>query len=234
MVQRLSFAKGNIMARWTNASLVTLGGVDKNVIIDELTYGENQFWDTTFSYPNGLKIQSVSGLILTVTGDTSVVAVNGKILVTGTTSYLTITAIAGQTITVDRAIGNSFNNYTLESPLDLTGCTLEFKFAPRVATVVDGRNGLDITAIADVESPTVTGSVLTTVPGKLLTLGQVRLSLTATQIGVIEPIPELDNDQVLMLTGYFSVTMPSSDGVTPQQIKIQRMAISLITDGIVV
>lgn len=222
------------MARWTNASLVQLGGVDKNVLIDELTYGENNFWDVTFSYPNGLKIQTVSGSVITVTGDTSVVAVNGKILVTGTTTYLTITAIAGQLITVNQAIGNSFNNRTLESPLDLTGCTLEFKFAPRVATVVDGRNGLDITAIADVESPTVTGSVLTTVPGKLLTLGQVRLSLTATQIGVIEPIPELDNDQVLMLTGYFSVTMPSSDGVTPQQVKKQRMAISLITDGIVI
>ena len=220
--------------RWTNASLVTLGGVDKNVIIDELTYGESQFWDTTFSYPNGLRIQTVSGQVITVTGDTSVVTVNSKILITGTTQYLTITSIAGQLITVNSAIGNSYNNRTLESPLDLTGCTLEFKFAPRIATVIDGRNGLDITAMADVESPTVTGSVLTTVPGKLLTLGQVRLSLTATQIGVIEPIPELDTDQVLMLTGYFSVTMPSSDGVTPQQVKKQRMAITLITDGIVV
>lgn len=234
MVQRLSFAKGNIMARWTNSSLVTLGGVDKNIVLDEMIYGESNFWDLTMSYPNGLKIQTVSGLVLTVTGDTSIVSVGNKILVTGTTSYLTIASISGQTITVDRAIGNSFNNRTLESPLNLTGCTLAFKFAPRIATVVDGRNGLDITAIADVESPTVTGSVLTTVPGKLLTLGQVRLSLTATQIGVIEPIPELDNDQVLMLTGYFSVTMPSSDGVTPQQVKLQRMAITLITDGIVV
>ena len=222
------------MARWTNASLVQLGGVDKNVLIDELTYGENNFWDVTFSYPNGLKIQTVSGSVITVTGDTSVVAVNGKILITGTTTYLTITAIAGQLITVSQAIGNSYNNRTLESPLDLTNSTLEFKFAPRIATVVDGRNGLDITSIADVESPTVTGSVLTNVPGKLLTLGQVRLSLTATQIGVIEPIPELDDDQVLMLTGYFAITMPSPDGITPQQIKKQRMAISLITDGLVV
>jgi len=229
-----TFEKGNAMARWTNASLVQLGGVDKNVIIDELTYGESQYWDVTFSYPNGLKIQSVNSNTITVTGNVSVVSVNSKILVTGTTTYLTITAISGQVLTLDTAIGTSFINRTLESPINLTGNTLEFKFAPRIATVVDGRNGLDITAIAEVDAPVVTGSVLTTVPGRSLILGQVRLSLTATQIGVIEPIPELDDDQVLMLTGYFSVTMPSTDGVTPQQVKKQRMAISLITDGIIV
>jgi len=222
------------MARWTNSSLVQLGGVDKNVIIDELTYGESNYWDLTLSYPNGLKIQSVNSNTITVTGNVSVVSVNAKILVTGTTTYLTITAISGQTLTLDTALTSSYINRTLESPLNLTGNTLEFKFAPRVATVVDGRNGLDITKIEEVDAPIVTGSVLTTVPGNLLTLGQVRLSLTATQIGVIEPIPELDDDQVLMLTGYFSITIPSPDGVTPQQVKKQRMAITLITDGIVV
>lgn len=222
------------MARWTNASLVQLGGIDKNIVVDELTYGENQFWDTTFSYPNGLKIQSVNGLVITVTGDTSVVSANGKILITGTTQYLTITAVNGQELTVDLAIGYGYNGRTIESPLNLTTASLEFKFAPRIVTVVDGRNGLDITAMAEVDAPIVTGSVLTSVPGQSLALGQVRLSLTATQIGVIEPIPELNDDQVLMLTGYFSITIPSPDGITPQQIKKQRMAISLITDGIVV
>ena len=211
-----------------------LGGIDSNIVMDQMIYSENNFWDVTFSHQNGLKIQSVSGMVITVTGDTSVVSVGSKILVTGTTQYLTITAISGQLITVNQEIGNSFTNRTLESPLDLTGATLAFKFAPRIATVVDSRNGLDITAMEEVDSPTVTGTVITNVPGKLLTLGQVRLSLTATQIGVITPIPELADDQVLLLTGYFSVTMPSPDGITPEQVKLQRMCIQLITNGIVV
>lgn len=220
--------------RWTKASLITLGGVTSNVIMDEMIHGESNFWDTQFSIPNGLVIKSVDNLNITVTGNTSVVAVGDKIVITGTTTFLTISGITGQVITVDQAIGSKFNNYTIESPLDLTDCTLEFKFAPRIATVVDSRNGLDITAMEEVDSPVVVGSVLTTVPGKLLTLGQVRLSLTATQIGVIEPLPELNDDQVLLLTGYFGIIIPSPDGVTPQQTKRQRMCIQLISNGIVV
>lgn len=220
--------------RWTKSSLVTLGGVGANVVMDEMTKGENQYWNLTLSYPNGLTIKTVNSNIITVTGDTSVAAVNGKILITGTTTYLTITSISGQTLTLDTALTSSYINRSLESPLDLTGATLEFKFAPRIATVVDSRNGLDITAMEEVDSPVVTGSVLLNVPGNSLTLGQVRLSLTSTQIGVIEPLPELNDDQVLLLTGYFGITIPSPDGITPEQVKKQRMCIQLISDGIVV
>ena len=221
------------MARWTNESLKKLSGTDRNIVIDEILYGESKFIDVTYLAPTNIKVMSLGTKSVTLIGDLSILAVDDYVNVTCGTELYKITQIDldNNVITLDGQ-PTSINEY-LYFPIDLTNCVNEFKLAARKATVEDTRVGLDITAIEFLEpTPVVTGTVITDVPGKSLTNGQVRLSLSSSQLEALEPLPELDDNECLMLTGFFSYKEPAV-GSTPEQTKKQRICFVIRTDGVI-
>jgi hypothetical protein len=226
------------MARWSNASLVKLGGTDRNVIIDEILYGEGAYWDVQFNAPTNNRVVGVNSQSnqIRISGDPTIHVVGDFISFTCNSTLYEIVAVQSDIITVNQPVSSELTGEYVQLPIDITNSQVLFRLTQRIATVVDGRNGLDIVDIKPiVGAPEVIGDVSVTVPGQLQTRGEARLILAATDIvGSITPLPELDNDQVIMLTGYFSVTNQATDPSTPAQTKKQRFCVVIRTDGIVV
>ena len=61
------------MARWSNATLVALGGFDKNVIIDELLIGEDNYYDMTFLSDLKRTVSGVATNVISFTGGNNAV-----------------------------------------------------------------------------------------------------------------------------------------------------------------
>jgi hypothetical protein len=238
------------MARWSNATLVALGGFDKNVVIDELLYGEDNYYDINFAQDTERTVLQVSGAIVTITGGDTTPFSAGTYVTFGNSALIyEIASVGSNTITLTTAPNPvPFNAEAIQIPIDLTSATFQFRLLRHTATISDnttsqainarsaaGGGGAVIGNIVTYEGATelnLDANVITTTPGLNLTLGQIRVLLNGNQLVTGEP-PVIDTFQPPLYLGYLGVTFPPPDIVTPSQKKKQRMAFIVRTDGII-
>lgn len=238
------------MARWSNATLVALGGFDKNVVIDELLFGEDNYYDINFAQDTERTVLQVNGAIVTITGGDTTPFSAGTYVTFGNSSLIyEIASVGSNTITLT-TIPNPvpFNAEAIQIPIDLTSATFQFRLLRHTATISDnttsqainarsaaGGGGAVIGNIVPYEGATelnLDANVITTTPGLNLTLGQIRVLLNGNQLVTGEP-PIIDTYQPPLYLGYLGVTFPPPDIVTPSQKKKQRMAFIVRSDGII-
>lgn len=221
------------MARWSNATLVALGGFDKNVIIDELLIGEDNYYDITFTADTSRFVLSVTGQTVNITGgDTSVFAVNGyvtfgasnQIYQIASKTNTSLTLVAGPVIT-------ALNGEQIQIPIDLTGASFQFRLLQHSARIEDDtRAGINIGDITPFPGATVLNldaNVLTNVPGQSIVLGQIRVLINDTDL---TDNPIIDTYNPPFYTGYVGVNFPPA-GSTPAQFKKQRICFVVRADG---
>lgn len=223
------------MARWSNATLVALGGFDKNVIIDELLYGEDNYYDISFLTPIQRTVVSSTGLTINFTGGDNSVFNVGDYVSFGNDSKLYVIASVSTssfTLTTSPQVSPSSGS-DIQIPIDLTQATFQFRLLEQTATITDDtRAGIDIGNIEPIPGKTVIdldSNIVTSVSGLSLALGQLRVLINAANL-TDEPI--IDSSTPPFYTGYIGVTLPQVDASTPAQTKKQRICFIVRSDGL--
>ena len=222
------------MARWSNATLVALGGFDKNVIIDELLLGEDNYYDITFLTDLQRTVLSASANVITFAGGNNTVFQVDQFISFGDNSDLfKIIAVGATTITLFStpslapAAGSA-----IHSAMDLTNATFQFRLLEHTAIIADdSRIGIDISEITPKAGETVINldaNLVSNVTGKSLARGQIRAFINGTDL-VDNPI--IDTTTPPFYTGYIGVTLPSMGTGTPSQVKKQRICFIVRADG---
>jgi hypothetical protein len=223
------------MARWANSTLVALGGFDKNVIIDELLIGEDNYYDITFLADTQRTVSAVTNNIITFqNGDNSLFAVGNFVSFGNVSTLYPIIGVGANTITLNQApVITPQNGQSIQIPIDLTAASFEFKLLQHTADINDdSRQGVEIsniTAKPGAVTKNLDNNVLTNVPWQELSLGQVRVVINDTDLIDTEG---LDSTQPPLYLGYLGVTLPGPDVATPYQTKKQRMAFIVRSDGL--
>jgi hypothetical protein len=226
------------MSRWSNSALVLLGGTDRNIVLTESLLGEDVQLDVMFTAPTPsivTRIERATNKIY-VSDHIDLFQAGQKIGFSckHDTSLYTIQAVntLDNSLTLVEPVPMTIQSDTIEFPIDLTNYTLDFKVIPRKATVVDGRNGLDIESIDAITPGAVAiGTVITSLSERLD--GRMKLHIPAATINTAVQPFTLDTDEVIMLTGYYSITSPVVDA-TPASTKKQRITIVTRTDGVTI
>lgn len=223
------------MARWANSTLVALGGFDKNVIIDELLIGEDNYYDITFLADSGRLVQNASGAIITFkNGDNAIFTVGDSVSFGNNSTLYTIISKTTNTFTLNQApLITPVVNDPIQKPIDLTAATFQFRLLEHTADVNDDtRAGVEISNIvakAGAQIKILDSNVVTTVPSQSLALGQIRLVINDTDL---TDTVGLDSNSPPLYLGYLGVTFPAVDVATPQQTKKQRIAFIVRSDGL--
>ena len=222
------------MARWSNATLVALGGFDKNVIIDELLYGEDNYYDIAFAADTGRLVLSISGATISITNGDSTPFTAGGFVSFGTNATIyQILSLTSSSITLTTTPSvRPANGDSVQVPIDLTDATFQFRLLEHTATITDDtRAGVTIGDITPYPGATVINldsNVVTNIPGQSLVLGQLRVLINAVNL-VTSPI--IDTTTPPFYTGFIGVTFPSSTLTTPAQLKKQRICFVVRADG---
>jgi hypothetical protein len=228
--------------RFSKSALAILGGVDRNVLLDEKLSGEDISYDLLFTYNTDVQVLEVNTVNNQLRlSSVDLFAVNDSITFGSGNQLHTITEInsADKKVTLDSLPKDISNLPCVSIPYDLSNADFEFKLTPRVAELEDGRQGVDIVSISTVDpTKTITGNVITSVPTFSLAKGQLRLFVPESAISAsVTPIveqPDYNTDTSVLLTGFYSVKLTAPDAVTPRRTIKQRIAIILRTDGVVV
>jgi hypothetical protein len=222
------------MARWSNATLVALGGFDKNVIIDELLLGEDNYYDITFLTDLQRTVSGVASNVITFSGgNNSPFQVDQYVSFGNNSDLFKIIAVGTNTITLysTPSVG-PLSGDAIQSPIDLSTSTFQFRLLEHTATINDDtRAGVDISNITPKAGATLLNldtNIVTDVTGKSLTNGQIRAFINANDL-VDNPI--IDTTTPPFYTGYIGVTLPSYGTGTPQQVKKQRICFIVRADG---
>ena len=226
------------MSRWSNSALVLLGGTDRNIVLTESLLGEDIQLDVMFTAPTPTKVTRISRdeNKIYVSDHIDLFQAGQKIGFSckHDTSLYTIQEVneTDNSIKLVEPVPLTIQAETIEFPIDLTDYTLDFKVIPRKAVVVDGRNGLDIESISAITpGATAIGTVITS-PSERLD-GRMKLHIPAATINAAVQPFTLDTDEVIMLTGYYSITSPVV-GTNPASTKKQRITIVTRTDGVTI
>lgn len=223
------------MARWANSTLVALGGFDKNVIIDELLIGEDNYYDITFLADTQRVVVGISTNIVTFRGgDNSLFTVGKKVSFGNSSTLYTILSKTANTITINQQpYVTPVNGDPIQIPIDLTGSSFEFRLLQHSADVNDdSREGVkieNIQAFPGATTKVLDSNVVTTVPSYSLVDGQVRVLINDTDLTDTQ---NLDTISPPLYLGYLGVNLPGPDSVTPVQTKKQRMAFIVRSDGL--
>lgn len=223
------------MARWSNSTLVALGGFDKNVIIDELLYGEDNYYDISFLTPIQRTVLSSTGTTINFTGGDNTVFNVGDNVSFGSDSTLYVIASVGATsftLTTSPQVSPASGS-DIQIPIDLSQATFQFRLLEQSATISDDtRSGIDIGNIEPIPGKTVIdldSNVVTSVPSLSLELGQLRILINAANL---TDVPVIDTANPPFYTGYIGVTLPQVDASTPAQTKKQRICFIIRSDGL--
>lgn len=222
------------MARWSNATLVALGGFDKNVIIDELLIGEDNYYDMTFLSDLKRTVSGVATNVVSFTGgNNSVFQVDQYVSFGDNSDLFKIIAVGANSITLYSTPSTApVTGNAIQSAIDLTSAEFQFRLLEHTAIINDDtRAGVDISEITPKAGATVInldGNIVTTVTGKSLALGQIRVFINATDL-IDNPV--IDTSTPPFYTGYVGVTFPSMGTGTPSQVKKQRICFVVRADG---
>lgn len=225
------------MARFSNSTLVALGGLDRNILIDQLLWGEDKFYDMTWMADTLRTVQSTSGNTVTISGgDLSVFTLNGWVSFGNTSTLYKITALTTPNqITLETTpIVPIANGSTVQIPIDISAANFEFRLLEHTATINDDtRQGIDISNIkAKTGASTINldNNLILDTQGFDLTKGQMRILVNGEQL---TSRPTIDSDQPPFYIGYISILMPQVDPHTPRQLKKQRVAFIVRSDGVI-
>lgn len=222
------------MARWSNATLVALGGFDKNVIIDELLLGEDNYYDITFLTDLQRTVSGANGSTITFTGgNNSVFQVDQYVSFGDNSELFKIITVGSNSITLYSTPSIApTSGMAIQSAMDLTSATFQFRLLEHTATITDDtRAGVDIGNITPKAGATVINldnNIVTNVTGKSLAHGQIRAFINATDL-VDNPV--IDTTTPPFYTGFIGVTLPSMGTGTPSQVKKQRICFIVRADG---
>jgi hypothetical protein len=225
------------LARFSNTTLVALGGLERNILIDELLWGEDKFYDMTWMADTLRTVQSTSGNVVTIAGgDLSVFTLNGWVSFGNTSTLYKITALTTPNqITLETTpIVPIANGSTVQIPIDISAANFEFRLLEHTATINDDtRQGVDISNIkAKTGASTINldNNLILDTQGFDLTKGQMRILVNGEQL---TSRPTIDSDQPPFYIGYISILMPQVDPHTPRQLKKQRVAFIVRSDGVI-
>lgn len=232
------------MARWSNATLVALGGFDKNVVIDELLYGEDNYYDMNFAQDTERFVSQVSGSTITITGGDTTVFATGTYVTFGDSSEIyQILSVGSNSITLTTTPNPvPLNGVAIQIPIDLTSATFQFRLLEHTATISDNTTSAainlrqggavigDITPKPGATTLNLDANVLTNVPGLNLSLGQIRILINGNELTTV---PIIDTYTPPLYTGFVGVTFPPPDIATPAQTKKQRICFIVRTDGVI-
>jgi len=225
------------LARFSNSTLVALGGLDRNILIDQLLWGEDKFYDMTWMADTLRTVQSTSGNTVTISGgDLSVFTLNGWVSFGNTSTLYKITALTTPNqITLETTpIVPIANGSTVQIPIDISAANFEFRLLEHTATINDDtRQGIDISNIkAKTGASTINldNNLILDTQGFDLTKGQMRILVNGEQL---TSRPTIDSDQPPFYIGYISILMPQVDPHTPRQLKKQRVAFIVRSDGVI-
>jgi hypothetical protein len=225
------------LARFSNSTLVALGGLDRNILIDQLLWGEDKFYDMTWMADTLRVVSSTNGNVITISGgDLSVFTLNGWISFGNTSTLYKITALTTPNqITLETTpIVPVTAGSSCQIPIDISAASFEFRLLEHTATINDDtRQGIDISGISTkVGASTINldANVILDTAGFDLTKGQMRLLINGEQL---TSRPAIDSDQPPFYIGYISILMPQVDPHTPRQLKKQRLAFIVRSDGVI-
>lgn len=240
------------MARWSKATLVALGGFEKNVIIDELLFGEDNYYDITFlsdTLRTVVSFNSATNVVTFQGGDNTVFTVGDYVSFGDNSSLYLITNVGSTTITLAATpYPAPTNGQSIQVPINLTTATFQFRMRQQSADINDDPGNRDGATISNITpyvistNPTVyaqeidlDANVKTNVPSLSLALGQIRVLVNG---GDLKPAPNeseippvLDTTTPCFYTGFIAVNLPAPDGVTPVQTKKQRICFVVRSDG---
>ena len=240
------------MARWSKATLVALGGFEKNVIIDELLYGEDNYYDITFLSDTLRTVVGFASNTNTVTfqgGDNSVFQVGDYVSFGDNSALYLISSVGATSITLSTSpFPIPQNGQAIQVPINLTTATFQFRMRQQSADISDDPGNRDGATISNITpyvistNPTVyaqeidlDANVKTNVPSLSLELGQIRVLVNGGDLkpapNTSEVPPVLDTTTPCFYTGYIAVNLPAPDGVTPIQTKKQRICFVVRSDG---
>jgi|TARA_R110000868_G_scaffold10018_3_gene49179 hypothetical protein len=238
------------MARWSQATLVALGGFDKNVIIDELLYGEDTYYDITFLSDTLRTVNSsinpnTTAIIPFVGGDSSVFSPTDYVAFGDSSILYQILSVSTSSITLTTTPAVSITSgASIQVPINLTDALFTFRMRQQTATINDNgdrnsvKGGATITNIAIYPGSAeinLDANILTNVTGQSLALGQVRALINGGDLRPAPATPEvapyLDSTTPNFFTGYIGVELPAPDISTPAQVKKQRICFVVRSDG---
>lgn len=225
------------MARFSNSTLVALGGLERNILIDELLWGEDKFYDMTWMADTLRTVQSANGNVITVTGgDLSVFTLNGWISFGNNSTLYKITALTTPNqITLETTpIMPIQSGSSCQIPIDISAANFEFRLLEHTATINDDtRAGVDISNIQQKAGATtinLDNNLILDTQGFDLTKGQMRILINGEQL---TSRPTIDSDTPPFYIGFISILMPQVDPRTPRQLKKQRVAFIVRSDGVI-
>ena len=225
------------MARFSNSTLVALGGLERNILIDELLWGEDKFYDMTWMADTLRVVASTNGATVTISGgDLSVFTLNGWISFgNNSTLYKIVALTTPNQITLESTpIVPITAGSSCQIPIDIAAASFEFRLLEHTATINDDtRQGIDISGIvakAGAVTLNLDSNIILNTSGFDLTKGQMRILINGEQL---TSRPTIDSDQPPFYIGYISILMPQVDPNTPRQLKKQRLAFIVRSDGVI-
>jgi hypothetical protein len=226
------------MARFSNSTLVALGGVERNVIIDEILYGETRSYDMTWLADTQRTVSVVTGNVITFSpANASVFTLNGFVSFGNNSTLYKIIAISDNnklTLETTPIVPISAGT-AIQIPIDITSADFKFRLLEHTADINDDtRAGMDISNIVPktgAVEKNLDSNILLTVPGFDSTLGQMRIIIRENDL--IDSIPVVDSTQPPLFIGYISILLPATDPVSPRALKKQRVAIICRSDGVI-
>jgi hypothetical protein len=226
------------MARFSNSTLVALGGVERNVIIDEILYGETRSYDMTWLADTQRTVSVVTGNVITFSpANASVFTLNGFVSFGNNSTLYKIIAISDNNkLTLETTpIVPISTGTAIQIPIDITSADFKFRLLEHTADINDDtRAGMDISNIVPktgAVEKNLDSNILLTVPGFDSTLGQMRIIIRENDL--IDSIPVVDSTQPPLFIGYISILLPATDPVSPRALKKQRVAIICRSDGVI-
>ena len=226
------------MARFSNSTLVALGGTDRNIIIDELLYGETRSYDMTWLADTQRTVTGVNGNVVTFTpANASVFTLDGYVSFGNNSTLYKIIAISNNNqLTLETTpLVPLVSGTAIQIPIDITSASFKFRLMEHTASVNDDtRAGIDISNVAPKAGATelnLDSNILLAVPGFDTTLGQMRIIIGGTDLTAT--VPDIDTTTPPLYIGYFSILLPATDPSSPRALKKQRVAFIVRSDGVI-
>jgi hypothetical protein len=225
------------LARFSNSTLVALGGLDRNILIDEILYKESKYYDISWLADTQRTVTQQTGTTVTFSpANASVFTLNGYVSFGNNSTLYKIVGIANNNqLTLETApLTPLLGGTAIQVPVDITSADITFRLLEHTADVNDDtRAGVDISNIVakpGASELNLDVNVVTNVSTMSTELGQMRLLINADDLSSTQPV--IDSTSPPIYLGYISILLPQTDPNTPRQVKKQRIALICRSDGI--
>jgi hypothetical protein len=226
------------LARFSNSTLVALGGTERNVIIDEILYGETRSYDITWLADTQRTVVSQIGNVVTFSpANASIFTISGYVSFgNNSTLYKVISISNNNQLTLETTpLVPLATGTQIQVPIDIHAADFKFRLLEHTADINDDtRAGIDISNIVPKDGAVeknLDANILVGVGTLDATLGQMRVVLGENDL--VDTVPVVDSTQPPFFIGYISILLPATDAYSPRAMKKQRISLIVRSDGVV-